>query len=101
MRLHVGVIGTEQFLGAVNGQLFNNINVLAATVVALARIALGVLVGQYGALRLHDCRAGVVLRGNQLNVLFLTDSFLLHCSPEISIESGNIVGTAKHVTAPC
>jgi hypothetical protein len=46
MRLHVGVIGAEQLLGAVDGQLFDFIHMLAAAVVALARVAFGVLVGQ-------------------------------------------------------
>ncbi len=101
VRLNVGVIGTEQLLGTVNGQLLNDIDILATTVVALARVAFGVLVGQDGPLRLHNRRTGVVLRGNQLDVLFLTYRFLLHGSPEIGIECGNIVGTAKHVTAPC
>jgi hypothetical protein len=47
MRLHVGVVGAEQLLAAVDGQLLGHVHVLAAAVVALARIALGVLVGQH------------------------------------------------------
>ncbi len=61
MRLDVGVIGTEQLLGAFDGQGFDFVDVLAATVVALARIAFGVLVGQAAALGLHYALAGVVL----------------------------------------
>jgi len=72
VRLDVGVIGAKQLLQAVNGQLFGDIHVLAATVVALARVALGVLVGQLAALRFHHQRAGVVLAGNQLDMVFLT-----------------------------
>ncbi len=71
VRLHVGVVGAEQLLGAVDGQLLGDVDVLAAAVVALARIAFGVLVGQHRALRLEHARAGVVLRGDQLDVLFL------------------------------
>src|SRR5690606_12741123 len=43
VRLDVGVIGAEQFLGAVDGQLLDDVDVLATTVVALVRVALGVL----------------------------------------------------------
>jgi len=58
--------------GAVDGQLFDHINVLTAAVITLARVAFGVFVGQLGALGLHYLRAGVVLRGDQLDMLFLT-----------------------------
>ncbi|MNI25278.1 hypothetical protein D3C73_789200 [compost metagenome] len=61
VRLDVGVIGTEQLLGALDGQRLNLVDVFAATVVALARITFGVFVGQATALRFHDAFAGVVL----------------------------------------
>ncbi len=44
VRLHVGVLGAEQRLRAVDRELLDDVHVLAAAVVALARIALGVLV---------------------------------------------------------
>ena len=46
VRLHVGVFGAEQLLGAVDGELLGDVDVLAAAVVALAGIAFGVLVGE-------------------------------------------------------
>ena len=55
--LHVGVLGAEQLLHAVDGQLLGDVDELAAAVVALARVALGVLVGELGALRRHHGRA--------------------------------------------
>ena len=73
----VGVLGTEQLLDAVDRELFGDVDELAAAVVALARIALGVLVGQLRALRRHDRRAGVILRRDQLDVLFLAPVFAL------------------------
>ncbi len=54
VRLHVGELGAEQGLDPVDGQLLDHVDVLAAAVIALARVALGVLVGQHRALRLHD-----------------------------------------------
>src|SRR5690606_8658396 len=71
MRLHVGVVGAEQLPGPVDGQLFGHVDVFAAAVVALARIALGVLVGQLAALGLHDPRTGVVFRRDQFDMVFL------------------------------
>ncbi len=71
VRLHVGVVGAEQLLEALDRQPLGHVDVLAAAVVALARIAFGVLVGQHAALRLQHPRARVVLRGDQLDVLFL------------------------------
>ncbi len=50
VRLHVGVLGAEQRLGAVDRELLDHVDVLAAAVVALARVALGVLVRQHAAL---------------------------------------------------
>jgi len=73
VRLHVGVLGAEQFLGPLDGEFFGEIDELAAAVVALARVALGVLVGHHRAARLQDRLGGVVLAGDhdQLVVLLL------------------------------
>ena len=57
VRLDVGVLGAEQLLGAVDRQLLGDVDVLAAAVVALAGIPLGVLVGEHRALALEH-RAG-------------------------------------------
>ena len=69
--LNVGVAGAEQLLGTVDGQLLDHIDVLAASIVTLARVAFGVLVGQFGPLGLHHLGAGVVFRGDQLDMVFL------------------------------
>ena len=45
--LHVGVLGPEQLLGAVDGQLLHDVHVLAAAVVAVTGVALGVFVGEH------------------------------------------------------
>ena len=77
VRLHIGMLGAEQLLGPVNGQLLDHIHVLAAAVPALLRIALGVLVGQHRALRLHDGGAGEILAGDQLDILLLAQALAL------------------------
>ncbi|MCY1174795.1 hypothetical protein D9M73_150070 [compost metagenome] len=96
VRLNVGVIGAEQFFCTIDCKLLDDVYVLATTVVALARVAFGVLVGQYRALSFHHRRAGVVFRSDQLNVLFLALSFLLHGGKEIGVVLGNSQITAEH-----
>jgi len=66
MRLHVGVLGSKQFFGAVDGQLLHFVGILAAAVVTLARIAFGVFVGEDGAHRFEHRFGDEIFRGDQL-----------------------------------
>ena len=66
VRLDVGVLGAEQRLRAVDRELLDDVDVLAAAVVALARVALGVLVREHAALALEDRLRHEVLRGDHL-----------------------------------
>ena len=88
IRLHIGVLGAEQLLQAVDGQLLDHIDIFATTVIAAARIAFGVFVRQLTALGLHDRWRGVVFRGDQLDVIFLALVFLLHDGPQIGVDQG-------------
>src|SRR5918998_397297 len=67
VRLHVDVLGAEELLRPVYGQLLDDVHELAAAVVALAGVALGVLVGHYRALRGKDGRRCEVLAGYELD----------------------------------
>ncbi len=98
--LDVGVIGAEQRLGAVDGELLDLVDVLAATVITLARITLGVLVGQAATLRLHHPLAAVVFRGDQLDVRFLALLFLIHCREQRVIVTLNLILLAEHLDSP-
>ena len=71
MRLHVGVFRTEEFLGALDGQRFDDIDMLASAIPAPARITFGIFVGQRGSLRLPHGAAGEILRGDQFDILEL------------------------------
>ena len=71
VRLHIGVVRTEQALHAVDCQLLGNVHVLAATVIALARIPFCILVGEHRSLRFQHARAGIVLRRDELDMLLL------------------------------
>ena len=96
MRLDVGVIGTEQLLGPVDGQLLDHINVLATAVVTLARITFGVLVGQAAALGFHHPLAGVVFRGDQLDVVLLTAFLGVDGAEQFVVVALNLVILAEH-----
>src|SRR5204863_6142316 len=48
---------------------FRNIHELAAAIIAPRWQPLGILVGEYRALRLQDCRADDVFRCNQLDLV--------------------------------
>ncbi|MCP1576552.1 hypothetical protein J2S30_004931 [Herbaspirillum rubrisubalbicans] len=98
--LHVGGFGAEQGLQAVDGQLFGHVHVFAATVVALARIAFGVLVGQLRTLRFHHGRRGVVFRGDQLDVILLAGVFLLDGRPQVGIDFCESLVLVKHGVSP-
>ena len=56
VRLHVGMVGTEQCLHALDGQRLDLVDDGIAAVVALARVALGVFVGEGTAHGTHDGR---------------------------------------------
>ena len=90
VRLYVSVISAEQLFCTVNRQLFNDINIFATAIVALARITFGIFIGQLRTLCLHNTRTGVVLGGDQFDVLFLTYFFLLHSLPQFGIIIGNV-----------
>ncbi|MCY1181189.1 hypothetical protein D9M73_216790 [compost metagenome] len=87
-------------LGALDGQGLDLVYVLATTVVALARITFGVLVGQAAALGLHHALAGVVLRGDQFDVIFLTLLFGCHRRQQCIVVTLDLVLLAEHRVSP-
>jgi hypothetical protein len=77
--LNVGVVAVEQLLDPLDGQTFGHVYIRASAVVALARVAFSILVCKHRILDSHHQRAGVVLGGNQFDVLFLSVFFVLDC----------------------
>ena len=97
MGLHVGVLSAKQLAGAVDGDLLDLIDELAAAVVAVAGVALGILVGQHAAHRGHHGGGNNVLAGDQLNVLALTAQFAVHCSAQLGVGLLYIADGVDHV----
>ena len=84
VRLDVGVVGAEESLGAGDGQVLGDVDVLAAAVVPLAGVALGVLVREHGALGLQDGARDEVLRRDHLEGLAL--------AAELGVQDGGDLG---------
>ena len=68
MRLDVGIGCAEELLRAVDGQLLDDVDVLAAAVVALAGVAFGVFIRQHAALCFHHGFGDDVLRRDELEL---------------------------------
>ncbi len=88
VRLDVCEFRTEQGLDPVDGQLLHDVNVLAAAIVALARVALGVLVGQDRPLRLHDGGRGEILRGDHFQRRLLAAQLIVNGLLDLGIDYG-------------
>jgi hypothetical protein len=68
VRLHVRVLGAEELLGAVDRELLDLVNDLAAAVVALRRVPLRVLIGGNAADGFENARPREVLGRDQLDL---------------------------------
>ena len=76
VRLHVGELGAEEGLGPIDRELLCDVDVFASAVVAASRVALRVLVGEHGPLRLEHGARHEVLAGDHLEVVALAAEFL-------------------------
>ena len=71
VRLDICISRVVELARSFDGQLLGDVDEFAAAVVAPTGIALGVLVGQLRALGFEHARRSVILRGDQLDVIFL------------------------------
>ena len=85
MGLHIGVFGTEYFTHTFDGQILDLIDTFAAAVIALARIAFRIFVGEYRPHRGHNRLTDDVLRSDQLDVARLTVVLRLDQAAELGI----------------
>ena len=92
VRLDVGVVGAEEPLRPVDGELLDLVHHLAATVVALPRVALGVLVGQGRAGGLQHRGGDEVLAGDELEPVGLAPGLLADEPGDIGVGLGEALG---------
>ena len=88
VRLHVREVGAEQALGPLDREVLGDVDLLAAAVVALAGVALGVLVGQHAALGLQHRAGDEVLAGDHLQRVPLAGELAVEDGGDLRVELG-------------
>ena len=76
MRLHIDELRAKQLFRTLDGKCLNNIDMLAAAVIAAAGIAFGIFVGQNRALRLQNTGADDVLGCDHLDLVLLANQLM-------------------------
>ena len=89
--LDVGEARAEELAGPLDRQRLGHVDELAAAVVALARIALGVLVRHHRALRLEHGAADDVLRRDQLDLVALAAELAPDGGENLRVAGGEIL----------
>ncbi|MNL61900.1 hypothetical protein D3C87_1858740 [compost metagenome] len=72
------MIGTEELLGAVTGQILHDIHIFTTAIIPFAWIPFGILVREHRTHRFHYGFADDILRGNKLNIGTLTAQLQSH-----------------------
>src|SRR5690606_26099300 len=78
----------EQRPGAGDREVLRDVDLLAAAVVPTARVALGVLVGEHGALRLQDGARDEVLGRDHLEGVALARELAVEDGRDLGVELG-------------
>ena len=97
MRLHVGVLRAKQLLGAVARQVLDDVGKLAAAVVALARISLGIFVREHRAGGFEHGLADEVLGGDQFQAFMLAASLVVNGGGDLADRIRTAGGTWRAV----
>ena len=69
--LNVDVFCAEDGFGAVDGQIFDLVHLIAPAVITFAGVAFGIFIGKDRSGRFHDCQRGVIFRRDQIDTIFL------------------------------
>ena len=92
VRLDVDVFGVEKLFGALAGQVFDDIGELASAVIAFARIAFGVLVGEDASSGFEDSFRNEILAGDQFDLGVLAFGFSANRGVDFGIYLGEGTG---------
>jgi len=90
--LHVRKLAVEQALGALDRQRLGHVDIFAAAVVALARVAFGILVGQDGTLGLEHRARNDVLRRDQFDLVTLATQLVGDAAEQLGVGLGQTGG---------
>ena len=97
VRLYVGVLRAEELFRPLNGQVFHLVHALAAAIVALAGITLGVFIGENRSHGRHDSRRDQILRGDQFNISSLAGQLFLHGTAQFRVIFGHKANGVQHI----
>ena len=97
VRLYVGVLRAEELFRPLNGQIFHLVHALAAAIVALAGITLGVFIGENRSHGRHDSRRDQILRGDQFNISSLAGQLFLHGTAQFRVILGHKADGIQHI----
>ena len=75
----------EELLGAITGDVLDHIRELASAIVATARIAFRILIGENRTGGFKHCLADEVFRGDHLEALVLAADFILNGGSDLRI----------------
>ena len=89
------MLGAEQLLRPVARQILDDVGELAAAVIALAGISLGILVRKHRAGRFEHGFADKVLGGDQFQAFVLAAGFVVDGSGNLRIGSRTAGGTSQ------
>ena len=98
--LHVGMLGAEELLGPLAGDVLHHVHIFAAAVEAPAGVALGVLVRQVAARGLHHSGGGEILAGDELDVVALALQLLGHGGEDLLVLAAQVFIVHVCVTTP-
>src|ERR1700722_7588086 len=82
------MFGAEELFGSVPCQVLNYVGKLTSAVIALARTALPVLVGEDLSNRLQHRLADEIFRGNHFQAFVLASDFMVNSSGDLWIGLG-------------
>lgn len=91
VRLDIGKLGAEELADALDGEVLDLVDFFAAPVPAFCGVALGVFVGEAGALGGHDGTAGEIFGSDELDVVALALLLVAHDGGDGGIGSGEDV----------
>ena len=94
MRLHIGMLSAEKFLGPIASQIFDDVRELAPAVITLPRITFCVFIREDTAGSFQHGFGDEVLAGNQLQASVLTFHLMLNLLVNFRVDLGKRTGHA-------
>ena len=98
VRLHIGMLCAEQTASTLTGDVFHNVYICTAAVIAVTRVALSIFVCEYRAHRSHNGRRHNVFGSNQLQIAALAFEFQLHRFADLGVCGFNKTDRVQKIT---